>query len=262
MRAASFSRRRARLRLTAPPRALLAVKPKRARSLAALGFSPRARACNTSEGAAKREPSLTYRNSARVLRRPIAVTVEAGGALQRPVKPTGAYAPWPCAVPAPCGRPWSPCGRGSRAAACGRAEMVDRCASRQISNGCRVWRLIGAATGQVNAEPRNLPVRITPPKVGEGCGQRKDVLTPVRCSRVGRWRRHRRYRQVARCRPPAQVLRHRAEQALRQYTASHRNRRIGGANKNHPYRQRERYRFPPEAKQQTQCRQQHKDAGP
>src|SRR6478609_10700744 len=167
MRTASFSRRRARLRLTAPPRALLAVKPNRARSLAALGFSPRARACNTSEGAAKREPSLTYRNSARVLRRPIAVTVEAGGALQRPVKPTGAYAPWPCAVPAPCGRPWSPCGRGSRAAACGRAEMVDRCASRQISNGCRVWRLIGAASGQVNAEPRKLPVRIPSPKVGE-----------------------------------------------------------------------------------------------
>src|SRR5512145_2110466 len=67
--------------MTAPPRALLAVKPKRAMSGDAAFVSPRARAWSTSEGAAKRDPSLTCRNSARVLRRPIAVTLEAGGAL-------------------------------------------------------------------------------------------------------------------------------------------------------------------------------------
>ena len=63
---------------TAPPSALLAVKPKRAMSGEAAFVSPRARAWSTSEGAAKRDPSLTCRNSARVLRRPIAVTLEAG----------------------------------------------------------------------------------------------------------------------------------------------------------------------------------------
>ena len=75
-----------------------------------------------------------------------------GGGLSRsrPIKPTDACVPWPCAVPAPCGRPPSPCARGSRGAACGRAAMVDRCASRQVSDEYRVWRLIGGAKGQVN----------------------------------------------------------------------------------------------------------------
>ena len=48
----------------------------------------------------------------------------------RPVRPTAACGPWRGDWPAPCGRRRSPCGRGSRAGACGPASTVDRCASR------------------------------------------------------------------------------------------------------------------------------------
>lgn len=76
-------------------------------------------------------------------------------------KPTSACAPWPCAGRAPCGPLSFPCGHGSRAAACGRAAMVGRCASKPLSRlaPCRAQgsrkprfrRLIGAALAQVKS---------------------------------------------------------------------------------------------------------------
>src|SRR5262245_11542633 len=65
--------------MTADPSVLVAVKPKRARCGSSSAPAARARAWSTSEGAAQRVPSRTYRNSLRVLRRPIAVTVRASG---------------------------------------------------------------------------------------------------------------------------------------------------------------------------------------
>ena len=82
-----------------------------------------------SDGDTKRAPPLTCRNSARVLRRPMAVTGYGTGGLM----PTGACAPWLSAARAPCARLWSPCGRGSRGASCGRAATVGRCVSRRVS---------------------------------------------------------------------------------------------------------------------------------
>ena len=51
----------------------------------------------------------------------------------RRLRPTDACAPWLCAARARSDRLWSPCGRESRDAACGRASRVDRCVSRGVS---------------------------------------------------------------------------------------------------------------------------------
>jgi hypothetical protein len=82
-----------------------------------------------SEGATKRDPPFTCRNSARVLRRPMAVTDYGTAGLM----PTSACAPWLSAARAPCARLWSPYERGSRGASCGRAATVGRCVSRGCS---------------------------------------------------------------------------------------------------------------------------------
>ena len=56
----------------------------------------------------------------------------AGPVPRRPVRPTGACGPWRGGGPEPGGRPWSPCGRGSRAAACAPARWAGRCVSPDI----------------------------------------------------------------------------------------------------------------------------------
>jgi hypothetical protein len=76
------------------------------------------------------------------------------------LKPTGACVLWLSAAPAPCVRPWSPCGRGSRGASCGRAAMVGRCVSRRCLLG-RSYRSENPASG--SAVPAAYRVR-QPPK--------------------------------------------------------------------------------------------------
>ncbi len=126
-------RRRVRLRITALPIFFVTVKP----SLAGPSSS-RGSTCSTTPGIGALRPLAAARwNSARVVRRP-------GAAKPMPrVRPKAACGPSPGGSPAPYGLRPSPYGSGTRAAACGPASTVGRCASRPILR----WGLTRADAG-------------------------------------------------------------------------------------------------------------------
>jgi hypothetical protein len=132
-RAASFSRRRVRLRTTALPTFLVTVKPIRAGP--GSGWSS---ACSTSPWVATFLPfAATRKNSARRFRRAGEGRMwdTRGAADGRPsvLRRRAACGPWRGGSPPPGGRRRWPSGNGTRGGACGQASTVDRCASRLLS---------------------------------------------------------------------------------------------------------------------------------
>ena len=129
-RAASRSRRLARLRMTALPSFFVAVKPR----TGAAGVAP-CSACSTKPGLTILRPcAARRRKSARCLKRlgrdclgMARMTLRSG---RVKIRRRAWRGPWPGGWPEPCGRQRSPCGRGNHAGACGRVWKVDKSVSR------------------------------------------------------------------------------------------------------------------------------------
>lgn len=129
---AAFRRRRIRLRSTAPPKALVTVKPKRGGAVGA-DTSSRGFISKTKRGVGHLAPPRILRNSDRFFRvvnfivppGPASATVVAG--VPRPI---AAYDPWPDDGQEPSHRRLFPCACGSHGGACAQACWVDTCASR------------------------------------------------------------------------------------------------------------------------------------
>ena len=119
-RTTSRSRRRTRLRSTALPTFFETVKPTRDGP-----SSSRARACRTKRARPGTLGPCGCGEEIRALLQPLHAR-----RLPAPVRRSAACARAPAAWRAPCGRPWSPCGRGSRAGACAPVCSVDRSVSR------------------------------------------------------------------------------------------------------------------------------------
>jgi hypothetical protein len=93
------------------------------------------------------------------------------------------FAPVRAVRPEPCGRPWSPCGRGNRGAACAPVCSADRSVSRDVlrcgvyrGDGPQLARLIREGFPPVNVTASHLQVfrsirrRRRPPRTCAGEG--------------------------------------------------------------------------------------------